>query len=198
MTYLFYPYFWGKRKATWEGVTWIDKITGIQDVDPLFEKFLKAGAVRVTVPVRPGFEEAIQNYVSTGQIWNGDEKPTLDDPLYVSIVEEIQQQQGAYVEKSEGTISVELGNAQVVGAGTNFEENDVDREIYIEGKRYVIAEIQDAAHLNLTEPYRGETKQYARYYIGARLVGGPWEVRVPTSLVYLQEDATLPDFNEEG
>ena len=199
MTYLFYPYFWGKRKATWEGgPTWIDKITGIQDVDPLFEKFLKAGAVRVTVPVRPGFEEAIQNYVSTGQIWNGDEKPTLDDPLYVSIVEEIQQQQGAYVEKSEGTISVELGNAQVVGTGTNFEENDVDREIYIEGKRYVIAEIQDAAHLNLTEPYRGETKQYARYYIGARLVGGPWEVRVPTSLVYLQEDATLPDFNEEG
>lgn len=198
MTYLFYPYFWGKRQATWEGgPTWIDKITSIQDVDPLFEKFLKAGASRITVPVRPGFEDAIMHYLSTTEIWNGSEKPTLDEDLYLSIVEEIQQQQGAYVEKSEGIISVENGNAQVVGTGTNFEESDVDREIYIESKRYVIAEVQDTEHLTLTEPYRGETKQHARYYIGARLVGGPWEVRVPTSLVYLQQDATLPDFEEE-
>jgi len=198
MTYLFYPYFWGKREASWkDGPTWIDKITNIQDVDPLFEKFLKAGAARITVPVRPGFEEAINNYVSTSVIWDGGEKPTIDDPLYVSIVEEIQQQQGAYMEKSEGTISVEHGSMQVVGAETNFEESDVDREIYIESKRYVIAEVQDAEHLTLTEPYRDETKEHSRYYIGARLVGGPWEVRVPTSLVYLQEDATLPDFNEE-
>jgi len=199
MTYLFYPYFWGKREASWEGgPTWVDKITSIQDVDPLFEKFLKAGAARITVPVRPGFEEAINNYVSTGEIWDGGEKPTLDDPLYVSIVEEIQQQQGAYVEKSEGTISVEHDSMQVVGVETNFEESDVDREIYIESKHYVIAEVQGAEHLTLTEPYRGDTKEHARYYIGARLVGGPWEVRVPTSLVYLQEDATLPDFTEEG
>jgi hypothetical protein len=200
MTYLFYPYFWGsKRQATWEGgPTWIDKITGIQDVDPLFEKFLKAGASRITVPVRPGFEDAIMHYLSTTEIWNGSEKPTLDEDLYLSIVEEIQQQQGAYVEKSEGTISVENGNAQVVGTGTNFEESDVDREIYVESKRYIIAEVQDTEHLTLIEPYRGETKQHARYYIGARLVGGPWEVRIPTSLVYLQQDATpLPDFEEE-
>ena len=201
MTYLFYPYFWGKREASWDGgPTWIDKITSIQDVDPLFEKFLKAGAARVTVPVRPAFKDAIINYLSSNsdEPWPGGEKPTIDDPLYVSIVEEIQQQQGAYVEKSEGTISVEQGNAQIVGARTDFEEDDVDREIYIESKRYVIAEVQDAEHLTLTEPYRGETKQHARYYIGARLVGGPWEVRVPTSLVYLQQDATpLPDFTEE-
>jgi hypothetical protein len=200
MTYLFYPYFWGKRQANWDdGPTWIDKITGIQDVDPLFEKFLKAGAARVTVPVRPAFAEAVWNYVSTKQVWPGGEKPTIDDPLYVSIVEEIQQQQGAYIEKSEGTISVERDNAQVVGTGTNFEESDVDREIYIESKRYVIAEVLEAEQqLTLAEPYYGETKEHARYYIGARLVGGPWEVKVPTSLVYLQQDSSpLPDFTEE-
>jgi hypothetical protein len=198
MTYLFYPYFWGQRQMPWHGgPTWIDKIVNIQDVDSLFDKFLKAGAARVTVPVRPGFEEAVLNYLSTTEIWNGGEKPTIDDPLYVSIVEEIQQQQGAYVEKSGGTISVEQDNAQVVGSETDFKENDVDREIYIEGKRYVIAMVEDATHLTLAEPYRGETRQHARYYIGARLVGGPWEVRVPTTLVYLQEDATLPDFTEE-
>jgi len=103
-----------------------------------------------------------------------------------------------YNSKSEGTITVENGNAQVFGTGTNFEDSDVDHEIYIEGRRHVIAEVQDAEHLTLTEPYRGESRKYARYYIGARLVGGPWEVRVPTSLVYLQEDAALPEFGEEG
>jgi len=199
MTYLFYPYFWGRRSAAWDGgPTWIDKITRIQDVDPLFEKFLKAGAARVRVPVRPGFEEAILHYLSTGEIWNGGEEPTIDDPLLLDIVEELRQQQGAYVEKSEGTITVENGDAQVIGTGTNFEESDVDHDIYIEGRRHVIAEVQDTAHLTLTEPYRGESRQHARYYIGARLVGGPWEVRVPTSLVYLQEDAALPEFGEEG
>jgi len=199
MTYLFYPYFWGKREATWDGgPSWINKITGIQDDDPLFEKFLKAGAARVTVPVRPAFNDAISNYVSTGQIWPGDEKPMIDDPLYVSIVEEIQQQQRAYIEKSEGTILVEHGNSQVVGTGTNFEESDVDREIYIESKRYIIAEVQDSEHLTLTEPYDSETKEYVRYYIGVKLVGGPWEVRVPTSLVHLQHDSELPDFTDEG
>ncbi len=197
MNYLFYPYFWGKRKSSWDGgPTWINKITGIQDVDPLFEKFLKAGAARITVPVRPGFEDAIHNYVSTGKIWNGGQPPTIDDPLYVSIVEEIQQLQGAYVEKSEGTISVEHGSDQVVGTNTKFEESDAEHEIYIERKRYVIAEVQNTEHLTLTEPYDGETIEYARYYIGVKLIGGPWQVRVPTSLVHLQEDMTLPDFQE--
>ncbi|GEM_PF-1510869 len=199
MTYLFYPYFWGKRQAGWkEGPTWIDKITNIQDVDPLFEKFLKAGAVRVTVPVRQGQEwaDTIINYISTGEVWNGGEAPTIDDPLYVSMVEEIQQQEGAYVEKSEGTISVEHGSNQVIGTNTKFEETDAEHEIYIERKRYIIAEVQDTEHLTLTEPYDGETNGYTRYYIGAKLVGGPWEVRVPTSLVHLQQDNELPDFEE--
>ncbi|WP_457593966.1 hypothetical protein [Hydrogenimonas sp.] len=199
MTYLFYPYFWGKRQAGWkEGPTWTDKIINIKDIDPLFEKFLKAGAARITVPVREGPEWAntIINYISTGEVWNGGEAPTIDDPLYVSIVEEIQQQQGAYVEKSEGTISVEHGSNQVVGTNTKFEESDAEHEIYIERKRYIIAEVQDAEHLTLTEPYGGETNGYIRYYIGAKLVGGPWEVKVPTSLVHLQKDNELPDFEE--
>jgi hypothetical protein len=200
MTYLFYPYFWGRRQAPWQGgPTWVDKITQIQDVDPLFEKFLKAGAARVRMPVRPGYEEAVLHYLSTSELWNGEEKPTVDDPLYVSIIEEIQQQQGAFVEKTGGTVSVTQGSPEITGTGTSFDPaSDVEREIYIEGKRYVIAEIEETEQqITLTEPYRGETKQYARYYIGARLVGGPWEVRIPTSLVYLQEDATLPEFGEE-
>lgn len=198
MTYLFYPYFWGQRQAPWEGgLTWLDKITNVQDVDPLFEAFLKAGAARVRVPVRPGYEDVILNYVATGEIWNGEERPQVDDPLYVSIVEEIQQQQGVYVEKNEGTLKVVQGNAEVEGNGTNFAATDEEREIYIEGKRYIVAQVDTATALILSEPYQGETNNVARYYIGAKLVGAPWEAKVPTSLVYLQADATLPEFTED-
>ncbi len=201
MTYIFYPYFWGNRKDPWEGgPTWIDKIINIQDVDPLFEQFLKAGAARVRVPVRQGeaWERAVMNFLATGEPWNGGERPGVDDPLYLYIEEEIQQKEGAYVEKSEGTVTVTPGSDAVEGKGTNFEETDVDREIFIEGKPYVIAEVNVAEQrLLLNEPYRGEKKEYARYYISAyKLVGGPWEVRIPTSLVYLQQDATLPDLSE--
>jgi hypothetical protein len=29
--------------------------------------------------------------MATGQVWNGGQVPTLNDPLYISIVEEMQQ-----------------------------------------------------------------------------------------------------------
>lgn len=202
MTYLYYPYFWGRKEAAWEkGPTWLDKITKIQDVDPQFEQFLKAGAARVVVPVRLGYEDAIMNFLETNgeEIWPGGEKPHLDDDLYVSIAEEIQQQQGVYVEKTGGTVNVTQDSAEVVGTETDFDEGDIDREIYIEGKRYVIADVRSFTELTLFENYHGESQERARYYIGAKLVGAPWEVRVPTSLVYLQQDATpLPDFTEES
>ena len=51
MTYLFYPYFWGK-KDEWP------TISQFTDDDPLFTRFLRAGAARVQVPVRLGFESS--------------------------------------------------------------------------------------------------------------------------------------------
>ena len=44
MTYLYYPYFWGRKK------NWI-KAANLSDPDPLFKQFLSAGAARVLVPV---------------------------------------------------------------------------------------------------------------------------------------------------
>jgi len=82
MTYVCYPYFWG-RKARWIPAL------HMTDPDPDFAAFLKAGAARVQVPVRPGFESAIAYYCQTGKIWNGNDAPLIDDDLYVPIVEEI-------------------------------------------------------------------------------------------------------------
>jgi hypothetical protein len=66
MTYLFYPYFWG-RKCRWE------QIYQLEDVDPLFQRFLQAGFARVVVPVREFYEKAALRYLADGALWDGGE-----------------------------------------------------------------------------------------------------------------------------
>ena len=85
MTYLFYPYFWG-RKSRWQ------ELILLEDNDPIHAEFLRAGAARVVVPVRPGFEPAILHYLETGQIWQGTDPPSVASPLYIDIAEEIRFQ----------------------------------------------------------------------------------------------------------
>ncbi|HKP98106.1 MAG TPA: hypothetical protein VJ385_20410 [Fibrobacteria bacterium] len=86
LTYLFYPYFWG-RKTQWPAM-----MNGA-DPDPLFDQFLKAGAARVLVPVHPLYSEAVLYYLETGRVWNGGESPRIGDPLYLALYEEVRDQQ---------------------------------------------------------------------------------------------------------
>jgi len=118
MMYTYYPYFWG-RQARW------GELILIQDLNPQFEAFLKAGAARVVIPVRPGFEAALAHYQETGDIWMGEEIPDMFSNFYVSIIEEIKAR--------------------------NFAP----------GKEICVSE---------------------------------WDVRLPTTLVLLKEDATLPEW----
>lgn len=82
MTWLTYPYFWG-RKSQW------DERIAYEDVDPVFNQFLKAGYCRVVVPVRPGFEGAIDHFMTYGEVWNGGPLPAISNPLYLPIADEI-------------------------------------------------------------------------------------------------------------
>lgn len=89
MQYVFYPYYWARQD------TWSSRFTR-DDVDPAFLEFMQAGAARVVVPVRPGFELAVSHYLETKRVWNGEgEEPTIHSPLYVPIVREIQERTGA-------------------------------------------------------------------------------------------------------
>lgn len=88
LVYFFYPYFWGWKPA------WLTRML-LDDVDPLFADFLRAGAARLVFPVRPGFEAAVIHYLETGEIWDGGPPPDITSPLYVSIIKEIQEAQGA-------------------------------------------------------------------------------------------------------
>jgi hypothetical protein len=82
MSYVTYPYFWG-RKDQW------DERIAYEDPDPIFADFLKAGFCRVSVPARPGFEGAIDHFLTFGETWNGGPLPAVSSPLYLPIADEI-------------------------------------------------------------------------------------------------------------
>lgn len=88
ISYRFYPYFWGDKETWYESI----KLT---DNDDRFEEFLKSGAARINVPVRPFYEEALLHFQSTTE-------PPSDykiiDPLYVPLIEEIKELHGAAFE----------------------------------------------------------------------------------------------------
>lgn len=90
MTYVFYPYFWGRS-----GDRWVETLHHAGDPDPLFADFIKAGMARVQVPVRPGFEAAVARYSQDKKTWNGSDAPLIGDSLYVPIIDEIKRELGA-------------------------------------------------------------------------------------------------------
>lgn len=87
MSFVVYPYFWG-RHARWNAAL------QFTDPDPDFAGFLQAGAARVQVPVRPGFEKAVAYFSDTGQIWDGGDPPMIGDSTYLPIVQEITESLG--------------------------------------------------------------------------------------------------------
>ncbi|MBL9140083.1 MAG: hypothetical protein JNK85_29695 [Verrucomicrobiales bacterium] len=191
MQYLFYPYFWG-RKSDWP------LVSQLMDDDPLFEAFLQAGSCRVNVPIRPGFENAANAFLSTGVLpWAERGATVAGREPFLSIAEEMKSQQGAVYVKSDGTVSATQGEAEVKGQGTSFDDDDLRREITIGGDVYMIASIANEESLFLTEPYRGKSLAEGEYAIGAKAVGVPWTIRIPTSLVILQQSMQLPSFEAQ-
>lgn len=202
MAYLLYPYFWG-RKDDWPKNVLLD------DNDPLFAQFLRAGAARVVVPVRPGFEGAVNSYLAHG--WplptgtgpvvpdeEGDQGNGQESQLpFLSLAAELQAQQGYDATPSAGTVKVKEGSAKVIGTGTAFEEDrDIGREIHIAGVKYHIAGVASETEITLERPYEGHSAAGLLYSLGPKYVGEPWEVRVPTSLVFLEDGTSaLPEFS---
>ena len=95
LQYVFYPYFWARPGG------WADRFHA-RNLDPALEEFLKSGYARVVVPVRVGFEAAVSYFLEHGEPWNGEGEPTIDDPLYKPIVDEIKERTGG----NQGEIAV--------------------------------------------------------------------------------------------
>lgn len=196
MQYLFYPYFWGKKKD-WP-------ITSrLEDTDPLFKSFLQAGSCRLNIPVRPGFVTTTNTFLSTGEIpWDSNDGSTVisseneeDVDPFLSIAEEMKAQQGAVYLKSEGTVFHSDGDeaAILTGKDTSFDKDDENREINIAGKIYLIKSVdKEQQKITLNEDIAQSIEGNVQYGIGAKAIGVPWTVTIPTSLVILQEGNELP------
>ena len=87
MMFTYYPYFWGRKDH------WMSRVT-IDDRDPQFAEFLKAGAARVVLSVRKAFENAVLHFMETGEIWEGGELPNVSSDAYVSLLVELQEREG--------------------------------------------------------------------------------------------------------
>ena len=117
------------------------------------------------------------------------------DPLYVSILDELKEQLGNQNIEGTGRLNVTKDSPQVTGVGTEFTVDDENKRILIQGKTYVIKQVISPTEIQLTKPYQDATETGVRYSLGPKLVGEPWEVKLPTDLVILDQNNTLAAIN---
>jgi hypothetical protein len=122
MSYNFYPFYWADKK------NWADLYNTTETDDPVFRAFLQSGMARVIVTARPGFEEAVNWYMATGQIWNGGQVPTMDDPLFISIVDELRETTGTVEETWETRVPTSLTVIQAGSIGLDVQGLPCDED----------------------------------------------------------------------
>ena len=86
--WILYPYFWARR-SEWK------RLALVEHADPQFREFMSAGAARVQIPVRPGFEESVEHYMQTGEVFLGGGLPVMGDPDFISFIADKLEQLGA-------------------------------------------------------------------------------------------------------
>jgi len=212
MTYVFYRYFWGRK------CTWPEKLKE-ESGDLIFQQFLAAGSARVLVPIRDGFFDLVQYYLTTGEIWgSGGTPPMPNDPHYVSVAQEMKEQRGNYYADRDGRVDVTNGSSVVtlndtdwywiyddplavppVVAGVDSMKiaADIDREIILDCKTYRIIDIKPNSAvttptswlITLDRKYEGDTSQKLLWSTGAVFVGAPWEFVTPTTLTFLRDQS---------
>lgn len=82
LQYVAYPYYWAERSR------WHD-LLATDHPDPQAREFLRAGAVRMVVPVSLAHSEAVLFYLATGVPWGGGNAPIPGQKGYLAIAEEI-------------------------------------------------------------------------------------------------------------
>jgi hypothetical protein len=85
LEYAFFPYFWGSRAS------WVSKLLNTE-AEPQFASFLSSGAARVVLPIRPGYEAAVELFLNTGKTPTTAELLDVGGPLWVSLMSQLRSQ----------------------------------------------------------------------------------------------------------
>lgn len=204
MTYIFYPYFWGK-KCSW------GKSLKEEATDLIFEKFLQAGSCHIQIPLRPSHFDIVLHFINTGEIWNGASEPPIPtDPHYVSLAQEVKEQFRNFNSEREGLIDTMSpanvnkvllhGNQDYWNTTSNLVNQnaidaDINREILIDFVTYRIvainetvpaSTIHDTWEITLDRDYEKAVASNLQWSTGSIYVGAPWEFVTPTNLVFLR------------
>ncbi len=115
MSYKFLPFFYANKSQ------WVNHYNIVND-DPLFKKFLQAGMAQVFVTVTPGYERAVASFMSTGQVWEGNNAPVADDPQFNSLMIDLEDRAEFEVEETwESRVPTSLTVIQAGTIGLNVE-----------------------------------------------------------------------------
>jgi hypothetical protein len=157
---------------------------------------LQAGAARVQVPVRPGFEISLTNFLGIRTLWFGEgtllnaEDDHQVENLYLSVLDELKEQLGNQNVEGKGRLMVNRDDEVVTGSETSFTSDDEYKRIVIKGKTFVIKEVVSPTEIRLTHKFTEDSESGVRYSMGPKLVGEPWEVKLPTNLVMIDKDGS--------
>lgn len=149
----------------------------------LFKAFLRAGYARVQLPVSPGMEGDVQNYLQTGGLWGltGTRPANPADPRWISVIEEIKHSYDCFQQDREG--HAEAYPDPVTGAfdsrvriytdrywsplpaplGSLDQDAinlDLDREIFIDGIAYRIVSLVADPASPVWDPTPGTTMSW--------------------------------------
>jgi hypothetical protein len=171
-----------------------------------------SGAARVQVPVRPGLQSVFSWFLLTGQIWSATgEPPVSGDDDYVAMIQELKEADQCDYSDRPGLIAAVQGSDTLTLTGSTFYwdlvndqpatlalDNDVDREILVNFKVYRIVKVEQANAgdnstwtITIDKLYPDASQNNMKHAVGAVFVGAPWEIVVPTELVYLRNKQDL-------
>jgi hypothetical protein len=202
MTYFLYPYHWSRRAS------WASRIAA-EAAEAQHQAFLSAGAARVIVPIKPGFEEKVASFLDpdnpiTGELERilspSQSTPPPDDGEFRNLWTELLTEHRPDLARGSGTLAVTNGSTEVIiGGNSNWRvtaERDEGRELHIAGEQYTVAHVLDETTFRIDRPYAGASDSAAVYVAGSTPFGPPWTVNVPTTLVILAEN--LPALQNIG
>jgi len=189
MAYVFSQYFFG-RKTEWT------KLSIADNADAQFKAFLSAGAARVQVPVRLGYEAHAQYFFDrVGPL------PSLEARIpwlgtMRAIAEDLAADAREGFSLGDGTVSVASQTDLVTGTGTAFADPlDIVREIRLGGKIHVIHEVLSPTRVRIRPAWAGADLTDVSYETGGIVVGDPIPLTLPTTLVAIDKPGlSLPTY----
>ena len=187
LAYRFEAYFYG-RGGQWSA------LATAYNADPQFARFLGAGAARVQLPCQSGFEPMVDLYLN-GKFLND---PSLMVPWFSRqqpIAEDLARAARDGFSLSPGRISIAANSRRATIRGTNFSDPaDLQREVRISGKIYVIKTIIDPFTFDVDRPVAVEASD-ALFETGGIVVGASIDISLPTTLVAIDTPTVaLPTF----